>query len=69
MTKGDDWHERDQQSWSAAAKALRDDGWHQKPHSYRNATFHKDGEVVVLVRHLAELDWHPTPLDTSEVYL
>jgi hypothetical protein len=65
-TEKDTWYEDDEKAWNAAAKALRDDGWTQKPHQYRNATFHKNNKVVVLVRTLGVLNWHPTEYDMAE---
>lgn len=62
----DNWYERDADAWLAAAMKLKEAGWTQKPNSYRDAVFCKDGETVALVRHLGQLNWHPVGVNLSK---
>ena len=52
------WYRADSEAWLAAAMRAKANGFVQKPNRWREATFHKNGEVWALVRNLGKLNWH-----------
>jgi hypothetical protein len=62
------WYDLDCQAWIAAAEHAQSDGFIQRPNRWREATFHKNGEIWALVRDLGKLNWHLVQIE-SEYHL
>jgi hypothetical protein len=59
----DDWTIRDAEAYEVEAKKLEDDGYLREPSRWYQYKFTKGHEVVVLVRDLGKLNWHPKVLE------